>query len=65
MSTSVKDDYALDEKNENTYWADSIFKEMKNAKVAFEILADGQKAPIGYQQVNCHMIFDIKIDDFS
>ena len=52
-------------KNGNTFWADSISKEMKNVKVAFSILPDSQKAPIGYQQMNCHIIFDIKMDDFS
>jgi len=41
VPTSVKDAYALDEKNGNTYWANSATKEMKNVKVAFDILTDG------------------------
>ena len=41
MPTSVKDAYALDKKNGNMFWADSISKEMKNVKVAFDILPDG------------------------
>ena len=38
---------------------------MKNVKLAFDILPDGQKAPIGFQQMSCHMIFDVKMDGFS
>ena len=65
LPKSVKDAYALDKKNGNTFWADAISKEMENVKVAFDIMHDGQKAPIGYQQMNCHMIFDVMMDDFS
>ena len=32
--------------------------------VHFDILPDGQSAPRGYTRINCHMIFDIKIEDF-
>ena len=28
------------------------------------ILPDGTKAPIGYQRMNCHMVFDVKMKDF-
>jgi hypothetical protein len=54
----------LDKKNGNTFWADAIAKEMKDVCVAFKILFDGQSAPIGYQKIPCHMIFDIKMEDF-
>jgi hypothetical protein len=37
---------------------------MKDICVAFKILLDGQSAPIGYQKISCHMIFDIKMEDF-
>ncbi len=29
---------------------------------AVEILAEGVRAPPGYQQILCHMVFDIKMD---
>ena len=32
--------------------------------MAFKILPDGKKAPIGHQFVQCHVVFDIKIEDF-
>jgi hypothetical protein len=56
---------ALDRKNGNTFWADVIAKEMKDMCAAFKILLDGQSVPIGYQKIPCHMIFDIKMEDFG
>ena len=41
--------YALDVKNGNTLWVDTISKELENCRVVFEILPDGKKAPIGHQ----------------
>ncbi len=64
LPKTVKEALALDKKNGNTFWADAIAKEMKDVCVAFKILLDGQSAPIGYQKIPCHMIFDIKMDDF-
>ena len=43
---SVAEADALDKKNGNTLWADSIAKEMKNVKIVFKILEDGDKVPI-------------------
>ena len=37
---------------------------MENAKIVFDILPDGKSEPRGYSRINCHMIFDIKIEDF-
>ncbi len=41
-----------------------VAKEMKDIRVAFKILLDGQSVPIGYQKIPCYMIFDIKMEDF-
>ena len=60
----MADAYLIDKKNGNTHWADAISKEMENAKIVFDILPDVQSAPQGYTRINCHMIFDIKIEDF-
>ena len=38
--------------------------EMENVKLAFKIIQNGEKAPNGYQYVSCHMVFDIKMDEF-
>jgi len=61
---SVDDALAIDKRNGNTFWADAIAKEMKNVRVAFKILENGEKPPPGFQFIRCHMIFDIKMEDF-
>ena len=61
---SVDDALAIDKRNGNTFWADAIAKEMKNVRVAFKILDDGERPPPGFQFIRCHMIFDIKMEDF-
>ena len=32
--------------------------------VTFQVITNGAKTPNGYWFVNCHMVFDIKIEDF-
>jgi hypothetical protein len=61
---TVKEALALDCKNGNTLWVDAIANEMKEVRIAFNILPDGCSAPIGYQKIPCHMIFDVKMEDF-
>ena len=34
----------------------------ENVKVAFKVLPDGKEVPVGHQHMNCHMVFDLKID---
>ena len=43
---------------------DAISKEMTNLRVAFDILKDGYHMPIGHQQINCHLIYEVKMEDF-
>ena len=45
-------------------WDDSIATEMKNFKVAFKILDDGEMEPRDHKFFQCHMIFDIKMENF-
>jgi hypothetical protein len=61
---TVKEALALDRKNGNTLWADAIAKEMREVRIAFNILPDGSSAPIGYKKIPCHMVFDVKMEDF-
>ena len=37
---------------------------MAAVRVAFRLLADGQNPPPGHSYMDCHMIFDIKLDGF-
>jgi hypothetical protein len=39
-------------------------KEMKNVRIAFKILNGEKSVPPTYQEIRCHMIFDVKIKDF-
>ena len=62
---NAKEAKDVDDANGNTYWQDAIAKEMKNVKPAFKILGPGEHVPNkNYQYVHCHMIFDIKMEDF-
>jgi hypothetical protein len=61
---AVKEALDLDRKNGNILWVDAIAKEMKEVHIAFNILPDGHSVPIGYQKISCHMIFDVKMEDF-
>jgi hypothetical protein len=58
----VKEALAIDEKNGNKLWFEVINKEMKNVKVAFNILEEEESIPVGYKLIPCHMIFDVKMD---
>jgi hypothetical protein len=62
---TVKEALELDCHNGNTLWADAIAKEMAEVQKAFDILPDGKTAPVGYQKIPCHMVFDIKMEDFK
>ncbi len=61
---TVKEALALDCKNGNSLWADAIANEMREVRIAFNILPDGCSVPIGYQKIPCHMICDIKMEFF-
>jgi len=60
---TVEEARIIDEANGNTLWQDAIEKEMKNVRVAFKFI-DGTAVPPGYQDIKCHMVFDIKMEDF-
>ena len=63
---SVQEAHAIDRENNNTKWADAIQKEMKNVRVAFEVLDEkpGYRPP-GYQHIKCHLVFDVKMDTYQ
>ena len=64
MPNTVAEAKALDEKNGTTLWQYAIQKEMRSVKVAFDILGDNAQVPSGYKCINCHMIFDVKMENF-
>ena len=61
---TVKRALEIDKEYGNTLWQDAIAKEMANVKVAFKILLDGSKEPVGHQYMDCHLVYKIKLDGF-
>ena len=64
LPNTVEEALILDAKYDNFLWAYAISKEMENVRVAFEVLPDGKSVPIGHQFVPCHIVFDVKMEDF-
>ena len=62
IPTSVEHAKKIDKKNNNTYWLDTIKKEMYNVSIAFEILDHDQPVPPGWTPSSGHIIFDVKMD---
>jgi hypothetical protein len=54
----------LDKENENTLLQDAVRKEMKNIRIAFQILNGDESFSPTYQEIRCHMIFDVMMEDF-
>ena len=54
--------YAIDTTNKNTFWRDSINKEILTIVIAFEVLPTGERAPLGWNKVTGHLVFDMKMD---
>jgi hypothetical protein len=61
LPKSVKEALAIDRATGTDHWQRALEKEMKNNNVAFEF-RDNDIVPIGYKYIDCHMIFDVKMD---
>ena len=35
---------------------------MGNSRIAFEVLEEGVRPPVGYTGITCHLVFDVKMD---
>ena len=62
VPTKVPEAVALDKKNGNTLWQEAIKKEMKNSRMAFHLLGKDDKPPVGFKEITCHLVFDVKMD---
>jgi hypothetical protein len=61
---TVEEARAIDAENGNTLWWDAICKEMRNVRPAFEKWdKSDSEMPVGYQEVKCHLMFDIKMGE--
>ncbi|KAL7475840.1 hypothetical protein ACHAW6_001740 [Cyclotella cf. meneghiniana] len=64
LRKNVDEAYTIDKATGTTIWHDAIELEMKIVWVAFDILPDGVTSPSDHQYMKCHMIFDVKMEDF-
>ena len=63
LPESVEHAYEIDKKNGNNLWHEAIEAEMEKVRIAFKILADTDDIPPGYQEMDCKMVFDIKLGE--
>ena len=62
VPSNLREAKEIDEENGNTLWQDALAKEMFEVGVAFKILDDDEKMPVGYTLSSGHIIWDIKMD---
>ena len=60
LPKSVSEALRFDLESGTDFWQRAIEKEMRNIDCAFTFPEDN-KAPIGFQKIDCHMIFDVKM----
>ena len=61
---TVQEAIQLDKENGNTLWQEAIAKEMDAVGIAFRILEEDSTIPPGYSEIECYMIFTVKLEDF-
>ena len=59
---SMDDVHKFDAENGNDFWLQATNKEIKNIKVAIELLDEGETAPSDWSLATGHMIWDLKLD---
>ena len=58
---NYRDCVRIDTENNNTLWQDATCAEMKTVRPAFEIHEGSILDLVGYQKINCHLVYDIKL----
>ena len=52
----------FDKENVNTFWKDTMKKEMKDVGTAFKIMEEDEHLPVGYKSSSGQITFTVKID---
>lgn len=65
IPNTVGDAIRIDKANRNTLWMDAIRKEMATVAVAFEVVDGEYVIPPGYQEIKCHLVFTVKLENFK
>jgi hypothetical protein len=47
-----------------TLWQDAVKREMKNVRISLKIINGDEAILPMYQEITCHMVFDVKMEDF-
>jgi ribosomal protein L31E len=55
----------IDKENGNTLWQEAVRKEMSKVRVAFQVMDDNEVPPPTFQEIRCHLIFDVKMENFQ
>ena len=63
MPKNVEEAMEIDKENKNTLWKDAIDLEMKDVRVAFEVFGGDTKELVGYEEINGHLVFDVKLGE--
>jgi hypothetical protein len=64
MPKTYEDCVRIDKENGNTLWQDAMRKEMAKVRVAFKTLGDNEAPPPTFQEMRCHMVYDVKMENF-
>jgi hypothetical protein len=72
LPKTVEEAIQIDRETNTTYWTDAIKKEMERVGIAFEFIENWTPEQVrqglargdfvGYQEIDCHMVFDVKMD---
>ena len=71
LPKNVKEALHLNDINSNTFWRNALNKEMRKVKVAYEYVPECTPEEVrenkvdalrGFQEITCHVIFDVKMD---
>ena len=62
VPNSVEEALKLDHENGNDLWKRAIEKEIGNVRIAFRLMEEDEKLPVGSKEIPYHIILDIKFD---
>ena len=64
LPKSLAEAHRIDQDSGLMLWDNAINVGMRDVAVAFDIKDVGEVAPVGYDFIPCHFVFDIKMENF-